>query len=248
MDWLSKINQALEEDRFVLYAQSINPLRTGLETHYEILIRMLGENGEIIAPGAFLPAVERYHLSQKIDRWVIHNTFTWIKQNPERYHVNTIFSVNLSGQNLGDKLLLDFIFNEFLTTGISFNNICFEITETAAILNLSAAFDFIISLKNSGCKFSIDDFGSGLSSFDYLKKLPVDYLKIDGNFVKDITEDPVDLALVKSINEIGHVMGKQTIAEFVENQEILDELNKIGVDYAQGYHLGRPEPLSELRM
>ena len=248
MDWLSKINQALEEDRFVLYAQSINPLRTGLETHYEVLIRMLGENGEIIAPGAFLPAVERYHLSQKIDRWVIHNTFTWIKQNPERYHVNTIFSVNLSGQNLGDKLLLDFIFNEFLTTGISFNNICFEITETAAILNLSAAFDFIISLKNSGCKFSIDDFGSGLSSFDYLKKLPVDYLKIDGNFVKDITEDPVDLALVKSINEIGHVMGKQTIAEFVENQEILDELNKIGVDYAQGYYLGMPKPLSELSL
>ncbi|MBE9527435.1 MAG: EAL domain-containing protein, partial [Proteobacteria bacterium] len=247
MDWLSKINHALENDLFVLYAQSINPLRPGLEPHYEILIRMRGENGEIIAPGAFLPAVERYHLSQKIDRWVIHNTFVWIKQNPEKYQENTVFSVNLSGQNLGDKLLLDFIFNEFLVAGISFNNICFEITETAAILNLSAAFDFISRLKNAGCKFSIDDFGSGLSSFDYLKKLPVDYLKIDGVFVKDITEDPVDLALVKSINEIGHVMGKQTIAEFVENQDILDELNKIGVDYAQGYYLGMPKPLSELR-
>ena len=131
-------------------------------------------------------------------------------------------------------------------TGIRFNNVCFEITETAAILNLSSASDFIISLKNAGCKFSIDDFGSGLSSFDYLKKLPVDYLKIDGVFVKDITVDPVDLALVKSINEIGHVMGKQTIAEFVENQEILDELIKLGVDFAQGYHLGKPKPLSEL--
>ena len=247
MDWLNKINHALEKDLFVLYAQTIKPLRPDLEPHYEILIRMQGENGEIISPGAFLPTVERYHLSQKIDRWVIHHTFVWVKQNPGLFHGDTFFSVNLSGQNLGDELLLDFIFSEFLATGIGFNNICFEITETAAILNLSAASDFITRLKNAGCKFSIDDFGSGLSSFNYLKKLPIDYLKIDGTFVKDIVEDPVDLALVKSINEIGHVMGKQTIAEFVENQEILDALNKIGVDYAQGYYLGKPKPLSELR-
>lgn len=248
MDWVSKINHALEQDRFILYAQGINPLRPGLEPHYEILIRMLGDNDEIINPGAFLPTVERYHLSQKIDRWVIRHTLLWIKNNPEKFNKNTVFSVNLSGQNLGDKLLLDFIFSEFLLTGVDYKNICFEITETAAILNLSTASDFIISLKNAGCKFSIDDFGSGLSSFDYLKKLPVDYLKIDGVFVKDITSDPVDLALVKSINEIGHVMGKQTIAEFVENQAILDELNKIGVDYAQGYHLDKPKPLTELKI
>jgi len=248
MDWVSKINKALEQDRFILYAQAIAPLRTGLEPHYEILIRMLDDNDEIINPGAFLPTVERYHLSQKIDRWVVHNTFNWIKDNPDRYQKNTVFSVNLSGQNLGDELLLKFIYDEFNTTGISYKNICFEITETAAILNLSAASDFIESLKNAGCKFSIDDFGSGLSSFDYLKKLPVDYLKIDGIFVKDIIDDPVDLALVKSINDIGHVMGKQTIAEFVENQEILDELNKIGVDFAQGYHLDKPKPLSELKL
>ena len=209
---------------------------------------MLGEEGEIISPGSFLPSVERYHLSQKIDRWVIHNTLIWMKDNPGLYQKNTVFSVNLSGQNLGDELLLDFIFNEFLTTGIDFKNICFEITETAAILNLSAASDFITRLKNAGCKFSIDDFGSGLSSFEYLKKLPVDYLKIDGVFVKDIIKDPVDMALVKSINEIGHVMGKQTIAEFVENQEILDELGKIGVDYVQGYYLGMPMLLSELKV
>jgi len=246
MDWVGKINVALEQDRFVLYAQSINPLKPGLEGHYEILIRMLDDDGGIISPGAFLPAVERYHLSQKIDRWVIHNTFIWMKQNPHKYHSNTIFSVNLSGQNLGDQLLLDFIFNEFWVIGINYSNICFEITETAAILNLSSASDFIEKLKSAGCKFSIDDFGSGLSSFDYLKKLPVDYLKIDGIFVKDIISDPVDLALVRSINEIGHVMGKQTIAEFVETAEILDELIKIGVDYAQGYHLGKPKPLSEL--
>lgn len=247
MDWVSKINYALENDRFVLYAQTINPLSLGLEPHYEILIRMLGENDEIIAPGAFLPAVERYHLSQKIDRWVIHNTFIWIKENPEKYVKNTVFSVNLSGQNLGDKLLLEFIFEEFQTSGIAHSNICFEVTETAAIFNLTAASDFIISLKKLGCRFSIDDFGSGLSSFDYLKKLPVDYLKIDGIFVKDIIDDPVDLALVKSINEIGHVMGKQTIAEFVENQQILDELVEIGVDFAQGYHLGKPKPLANIQ-
>jgi len=246
MDWVGKINHALEHEGFILYAQGINPLRPRLEPHYEILIRMLGDNGEIINPGAFLPTVERYHLSQKIDRWVIRHTLLWIKNNPNKFKKNTVFSVNLSGQNLGDKLLLDFIFSEFLATGVDYKNICFEITETAAILNLSTASDFIISLKNAGCKFSIDDFGSGLSSFEYLKKLPVDYLKIDGVFVKDITEDPVDLALVKSINEIGHVMGKQTIAEFVENQGILDALNKIGVDYAQGYHLDKPKPLTEL--
>jgi diguanylate cyclase (GGDEF)-like protein/PAS domain S-box-containing protein len=248
MDWVSKINHALENSLFILYAQSINALRPGLDPHYEILIRMLGDDGQIIAPGAFLPAAERYHLSKKIDQWVIHNTFVWIKENPDKYQENTVFSINLSGQNLGDKLLLEFIYNEFSITCINFKNICFEITETAAILNLSTASDFILSLKNAGCKFAIDDFGSGLSSFDYLKRLPVDYLKIDGIFVKDIIEDPVDLALVKSINEIGHVMGKQTIAEFVENQQILDELKKIGVDFAQGYHLDKPKPLSELRM
>lgn len=248
MNWLSKINYALEYDRFILFAQEIKPLRYGLEAHYEILIRMQGKGGEIILPGSFLPSVERYHLSQKIDRWVIHNTLIWMANNPELYRENTVFSVNLSGQNLGDELLLDFIFNEFLTTGIDFKNICFEITETAAILNLSAASDFITSLKKAGCKFSIDDFGSGLSSFEYLKKLPVDYLKIDGVFVKDIIKDPVDMALVKSINEIGHVMGKQTIAEFVENQEILNELKKIGVDYVQGYYLGMPMLLSELKV
>lgn len=247
MDWVSKINHALENDRFVLYVQSINALHSGLEPHYEILIRMQGDDGGIIAPGAFLPAAERYHLSKKIDQWVIHNTFEWIKDNPNMYQGNTVFSVNLSGQNLGDKLLLEYIYNEFSASGISFKNICFEITETAAILNLSTASDFILSLKNAGCKFSIDDFGSGLSSFDYLKKLPVDYLKIDGVFVKSIIEDPVDLALVKSINEIGHVMGKQTIAEFVENQQILDELNKMGVDFAQGYHLDKPKPISKIR-
>ncbi|NOQ15701.1 MAG: EAL domain-containing protein [Methyloprofundus sp.] len=248
MSWVNKINYALDHDRFILYAQIISPLHADLEPHYEILIRMLGENDEIISPGAFLPTVERYHLAQKIDRWVIHNTFIWIKENPDLYQQNTIFSVNLSGQNLGDELLLEFIFNEFAVTGIHYKNICFEITETATIFNLSAASDFISRLKYVGCRFSIDDFGSGLSSFDYLKKLPVDYLKIDGIFVKDIIDDPVDLALVKSINEIGHVMGKQTIAEFVENQAILDELNNIGVDFVQGYHVGRPHPLSELRV
>ncbi len=246
MSWVNKINHALDHDRFVLYAQLISPLHSGLEPHYEILIRMLDENDAIISPGAFLPAVERYHLAAKIDRWVIHNAFIWIKENPKLYREDTIFSVNLSGQNLGDELLLEFIFNEFSMTGIQYKNICFEITETATIFNLSAASDFIRRLKYVGCRFSIDDFGSGLSSFDYLKKLPVDYLKIDGIFVKDIIDDPVDLALVKSINEIGHVMGKQTIAEFVENQAILDALNTIGVDFVQGYHIGRPHPLSEL--
>ncbi len=245
MDWVHKINDALEHNRFVLFAQKIIPLQPQLTCHYEILLRMMGDNGEVIKPGAFLPTGERYHLSQKIDRWVIHNVFSWIQDNHSILKQNMLFTVNLSGQNLGDELLLEFIFNEFLSTGLDFQKICFEITETAAIHNLSTASNFISQLKRAGCKFSIDDFGSGLSSFEYLKKLPVDFLKIDGIFVKNITNDAVDLALIKSINEIGHIMGKQTIAEFVENQDILNELKKIGVDYAQGYHLSIPKPLSE---
>ncbi|MGR9088067.1 MAG: EAL domain-containing protein [Gammaproteobacteria bacterium] len=245
MNWVVRINKALEDDLFCLYSQIIVALGVNEGEHCEILIRMKDRNGGIISPDAFLPAAERYQLSNKIDRWVIRNVFQFYTNHPERLNQLSMCSINLSGSSLTDPHLLSFIESQFKLTGMPSHKVCFEITETAAIANLSLASEFMNRLKEYGCKFSLDDFGSGLSSFAYLKNLPVDYLKIDGFFVKDVTHDSMDLAMVKSINDIGHVMGKKTIAEFVENEKILDTLNELKVDYAQGYHTGKPRPIHE---
>ena len=246
IQWISRLNHALEKDQFCLYAQAIVPLDNSNSTHYELLIRMVDEEGKIIPPGGFLPAAERYNLITQIDRWVINNAFNLLAENPDFVEQISFISINLSGQSLTEQNMLDFIVTQFNDSGISGNKICFEITETAAILNLSTATTFISTLKKLGCLFALDDFGSGLSSFAYLKTLPVDYLKIDGMFVKDIVDDPIDHAMVKSINEIGQVMGMKTIAEFVENDEIKGMLREIGVNYAQGYGIGKPQPFDEL--
>lgn len=248
LQWVSRIHNGLENDKFVLYAQEIRALADGdnAPRHHELLIRLEEEKGEIIPPGAFLPAVERFHLSQKLDQWVIKTAFEWISRNKGNSSTNTVFSLNISGPSFGDQKLFDFIKIELERTQLNAAQICFEVTETAAINNLSQARVFIESLKEHGFLFALDDFGSGLSSFEYLKNLPVDYLKIDGQFVKDIETDPIDLAMLKSINDIGHVMGKKTIAEFVENGNIMKMLEELKVDFAQGYHLGRPIPLDEL--
>ncbi len=246
MQWVARINQALKEDRFCLYAQSITPLNDSTETHYELLIRMKDKDGKIILPGSFLPAAERYNLIEQIDRWVVEQAFGLLANNPDFQRQINFISINISGQSLTRSDFLDLIVNQLDKTGVETAKICFEITETAAISNLSAATKFISVLKGMGCQFALDDFGSGLSSFGYLKNLPVDYLKIDGMFVKDIVDDPIDHAMVKSINEIGHVMGMQTIAEFVENDEIKGMLREIGVNYAQGYGIHKPQPFSEL--
>lgn len=240
MYWVSRIQTALNENRFRLFSQPITPLKPNRndEVHCELLIRMMGEHGEMISPGAFLPAAERYGLSGKIDRWVISAALHWLASC--RASEQPACSINLSGFSLGDQRYLEYILQMFDSTGVPYSKVCFEITETAAISNLSDATGFIHKLKSLGCRFSLDDFGSGLSSFAYLKNLPVDYLKIDGMFVRDIIDDPIDLAMVKSINEIGHVMGKKTIAEFVENEIILKKIKALGVDYAQGYELGPP--------
>ena len=240
MQWASRLNQALEDDRFCLYAQSIEPLDGNISGHYELLIRMLDEEGEIIPPGAFLPAAERYNLISKIDHWVIKNSFRLLAENPEFLNKIHFCSINLSGQSVTENEFLNFVIDQLDKTGIPGEKICFEITETAAISNLSKAIKFISTMKGFGCLFALDDFGSGLSSFAYLKNLPVDYLKIDGMFVKNIVDDPIDHAMVKSINDIGHVMGMQTIAEFVENEIIKNMLKEIGVNYAQGYGIGKP--------
>jgi diguanylate cyclase (GGDEF)-like protein/PAS domain S-box-containing protein len=245
MNWVVRINNALEQDLFCLYAQDIVPLGAREGEHCEILLRMKDRNGNLVSANAFLPAAERYQLATKIDRWVIRNVFDYFTEHCKRLEYLSLCSINLSGSSLSDPHLLGFIESEFIRTAMPPAKVCFEITETAAIANLTLATDFMRRLKDHGCKFSLDDFGSGLSSFAYLKHLPVDFLKIDGFFVKDIEHDSVDLAMVKSINDIGHVLGKKTIAEFVENQVILQTLNGLQVDYAQGFFTGKPKPLYE---
>lgn len=245
MQWVSHINSALDEDRFELYAQRIHYIGndSNEDNHYEVLLRMHDENGKIIMPGAFLPAAERYNLSTKIDRWVFDKTLEIIKQYNDAI---SMCAINLSGHTLCDEETLAYIEREVDASNISREKICFEVTETVAIANLSNAANFIKHMRDTGCRFSLDDFGSGFSSFHYLKNIMVDFLKIDGQFVKDISKQPIDEAMVRSINEIGHVMATKTIAEFVEDVDSLNILKKIGVDYAQGYFLGMPEPLIEM--
>ncbi|MFC1610474.1 EAL domain-containing protein [Myxococcota bacterium] len=248
--WVTRIHRALEEGHFSLYIQPISPVasREAQGAHYELLLRMTDERGHIVLPGDFLPSAERYELATKIDGWVVHAMFEWLARHPDHLEQLHLCEINLSGHSLGNEEFLRAVIREFDETNIPATKICFEVTETAAIANLTRAMDFIQTLKARGCRFALDDFGSGLSSFAYLKNLPVDFLKIDGLFVKNIAANPTDLALVRSINEIGHTMGKLTIAEFVENAAIFEKLKlpEIGVDYAQGYHIGRPRPLSEL--
>ena len=208
--------------------------------HYELLLRMIDSDGEIILPSAFLPAAERYNLIPRLDRWVIRTTLRWFKDNPDKYRKLWMCSINLSGQSLGDSEFLDEITGYFKNLSISPNKFCFEVTETSAIANLNNATRFIKTLTKLGCRFALDDFGSGLSSYAYLKNLPVDFIKIDGMFVEDLVVNPIHTALVKSINDVGHVMGKKTIAEYVENEAILNQLEEIGVDYAQGYGIEKP--------
>lgn len=248
MQWTPRITRALEEQRMVLYYQPIahrNAL-ADLSSHYEILIRMLDESGNLIPPGSFLPAAERYNLIATIDQWVISTYFRWLAEHPAHLKVLEFGSINLSGRSLGDEACLNHIENQMREFAIPPEKICFEITETEAIGNLTKAQYFIGRLKNHGCSFALDDFGSGLSSYAYLKNLPVDFLKIDGMFVKDMHSDPINHAMVESINHIGHVMGRKTIAEFVENQAIVKILGELGVDYMQGYGIAKPGPLGEL--
>ncbi|MGI9287507.1 MAG: EAL domain-containing protein [Pseudomonadales bacterium] len=246
MQWVSRINHALENDRFHIYFQPIRSLKGYAGFHYELLIRMKEKNGEIIVPGTFMPAAERYALTTKIDCYVIQRVFRWLNSHPKHFDQLYQCAINLSGLSLGSQEVLTEILEQFGENDIPPDKICLEITETAAIANLSHTNQFMEELRSQGCRFALDDFGSGLSSFAYLKNLPVDYLKIDGGFVKNILKDATDQAMVKSINEIGHVMGKQTIAEFAEDDEIIGCLSEIGVDFVQGFGVGRPRPIEEI--
>ena len=242
MQWAARINTALEEGRFELFRQTILPLqKPEIGVHYELLLRMRDESGKIVAPDNFMTAAERYGITPSIDRWVIENAFRWLVSEADEREKLAMCSINLSGQSLGDDKFLPYVIDQFHRSGLDATKICFEITETAAIASFSQANRFIQALKELGCKFALDDFGTGLSSFGYLKHFPVDFLKIDGSFVKEILHDPIDREMVRSINEIGHLTGKRTIAEFAENADIINMLRSLGVDYAQGYGISQPQ-------
>jgi diguanylate cyclase (GGDEF)-like protein/PAS domain S-box-containing protein len=252
--WLPRIFKALEENQFVLYYQPISPLSPSQEADKashrqsaEVLLRLQDENGQIVPPGAFIPAAEKHGLMHLVDRWVIQTLFTYLEGNDGKraklLEGHGIYTINLSGASLNDDQFLDFVKEQFALHAIPPQIICFEITETLAIANLSKASLLMHQLKALGCQFALDDFGSGMSSFGYLKSLPIDYLKIDGIFIKDILQSQVACEIVEAINRIAHVMGIGTVAEYVENNDILLKLKQMGIDYAQGYGIARPSPL-----
>ncbi len=247
--WVSRISKAIAEDRLALFLQPIIPTcASAVPTpRFEVLVRLIDEDGSLVPPGAFLPAAERYNLMPLIDRWVIERALM-AHQGHARALAHAgiaapIYAINLSGTSIGNPEILEYLTTQLRAGDARPGCLCFEITETAAISQLGQAQHLIAALRELGCRFALDDFGSGLSSFGYLKQLPVDYIKIDGMFVRDLLDDPIDRAMVRSINEIGHVMGKETIAEFVETPAILEALAEIGVDYGQGFGIAAPAPI-----
>jgi diguanylate cyclase (GGDEF)-like protein/PAS domain S-box-containing protein len=247
MHWATDLKRALAEDKFELFAQPIVALEGGnsVVAQQEILLRLRGADGTLVPPGAFLPAAERYGLMPEIDRFVVHKTLGWLARHKENRNLATIYNINISGQSLSDAPFFQFVMSEIERSGVAPEKLCFEITETAAVATLDSAMRVIQALKDKGIRFSLDDFGSGWSSFVYLKNLPVDFLKIDGSLVRDMAEDVLDEAMVRAINEIGHIMGIATIAEFVESDAVLARAKKLGIDFAQGYAIARPTPIDE---
>jgi diguanylate cyclase (GGDEF)-like protein len=247
MQWIGRLEEALITNSFVLYVQPIVPVLDPLQRrHYEVLVRLREESGEIIPPMAFIPAAERYGFMPKLDRWVMENTFKSFTKIWHEVNEETYFSINVSGASLGDARTKDFIRGLFGNYGVPYHTITFEITETEAVGNMTNALEFINEFRALGCRFALDDFGCGLSSFSYLQNMPIDYLKIDGSFVHDIHLNPINRAMVDAINQIGHVMGIATICEYVETAAVLHVLNELNVDFAQGYHIDRPFPIEIL--
>jgi diguanylate cyclase (GGDEF)-like protein/PAS domain S-box-containing protein len=248
MKWVSRITSAVEDDRFELYFQpiiGIGERHTERRRHYELLLRMRDEDGELVGPNQFIPAAERYNLMSTLDRWVIHQALSELADRSEDGEARYTIAINLSGTSLSEDRFLDFVIEELKSQKLPAGAICFEITETAAISNLARVVHFMQTLKKLGCKFSLDDFGSGLSSFTYLKNLPVDYLKIDGQFIRNVVDDSVDEEMVRAIQKVGNAMGIETIAERVENREVLEKLGALGVEFAQGFYIARPASVSK---
>jgi diguanylate cyclase (GGDEF)-like protein/PAS domain S-box-containing protein len=242
MQWVSDIKQALSEDSFFLVFQNINANQTEESEgyHYEILLRLVSKQGNLCAPGQFLAPAERYSLMPNIDRWVIKHYFSWLQQNPEHLEQLACASINLSTKSIGDDSFSSFLTQAFKDYSIPHNKICFEIIESMAITHIANTNSFIEKFRSLGCRFALDDFGTGFSSYAYLKELQVDYLKIDGMFIKNLSQDPVSLAMVKSISDVATAIGIETIAEFVETEEIKQKLIELGITYSQGYHIHKP--------
>ncbi len=255
MQMVSQINHAFDLGNFRLYRQKIIALGAGDadEPHYEILVRMLDRAGNLIPPGGFMPAAERYNLLSSIERWVISSLVEFVHQQYESGAIphektaftNAFYAVNLSGVSINDGSFTDFVRQLLTRFKLPRGLLCFEVTETTAISNLTKAAQLMRDLKAMGCRFALDDFGIGMSSFAYLKYLPVDYLKIDGVFIRDMAADPMDHAIVEAINRIAHILGLKTVAEFVENEATLERLRALKVDYAQGYFIAKPEALTK---
>ncbi|CAK3186257.1 diguanylate cyclase [Vibrio crassostreae] len=247
MECVNLVHEALANDRLELFAQRILGLDENSEKmHFEILVRIKNIKGEYISPGIFMPASERYNIAHLIDRQVVGQTLSWLEQRPDIIDELGMCSINLSGHSMGNREFVEFLIDSLSDSSIPCHKICLEITETAAMSNMKQAIKFFTRIKELGCMIALDDFGSGLSSFGYLKKLPVDIVKIDGLFVRDIDVNEMDHVMVRSINDLAKQMGKHTVAEFVENTQIIDKLIELGVNYAQGYIIGRPKPLAEL--
>ncbi|MCR9276840.1 MAG: DUF1631 family protein [Pseudomonadaceae bacterium] len=248
MEWVTQLDKALDEDRLVLNCQRIAPVADATAaSHYEVLLTMRDELGDLMPPSDFILAAETYNRMPIIDRWVINQVLDWMAERRESLDSFAGFAINISGHSINDETFPDFVLDAFARTQAPTGKVCFEITETAAIANLDNAVDFMNRMKIIGCRFSLDDFGTGLSSYSYLRNLPVDYVKIDGVFVKDIDSNPGDYAVVRSINEIGHYMGKRTIAEYVETDSVMNALKEIGVDFAQGFGIEKPILLEQFR-
>jgi diguanylate cyclase (GGDEF)-like protein/PAS domain S-box-containing protein len=244
IEWVSHINDALRDDKFELFYQHYHPLtKMANGHHYELLLRLRDVDAKIVPPASFLPSAERYNLTAQLDRWVVEHYFKWLSDKQQHKDDLVMANINLSGHSLADKELKLFVLNAFEKYSIPYQKICFEITESMAILKMDETLNFINTFRQLGCSFALDDFGSGFSSYNYLKNLPVNYVKIDGSFVKDLLVDNIDMAMVSSINDVAKAMGMETVAEFVESKEIMVELGKMGVDFAQGYGVARPSPL-----
>jgi diguanylate cyclase (GGDEF)-like protein len=246
MEWVARLKRALEADQFVLHRQFIVPLAEGEKRsgrHSEFLVRLRADDGGLIEPGAFIPAAERYGLMPSLDRWVVRNVFGHLAQQLERSAVGEASFINVSGASVSEDPFAEYVIEQLRRHRLPAGMIGFEITETAVIANLGSALAFIERVKALGCRIALDDFGSGMSSFSYLKTIPADFLKIDGGFIKGMLDDPMDTAIVESINRVGHVAGLKTIAESVETAAVRQRLAEIGVDYGQGFAIERPVPL-----
>jgi diguanylate cyclase (GGDEF)-like protein len=246
MEWVSGIMEGFSEDRFCLYVQPIVSIdRDEKHTHYEVLIRYRSADGSIISPKDFLPPAERYNLIERIDNWVVSSVLAWLQEHQHRLG-DVMFSINLSGRSIGSQTFHKFLRESLEASSVKMSSLCFEITETAVVDNVERSVEFITSIKELGVKFSLDDFGTGLSSFSYLKQFPVDYLKIDGEFVRDILDDDKSYVFVRSMTEVGHCLDMKVIAEFVESDTMFDKLREANVDYIQGYTVGKPVSIESL--